>query len=85
MGRIALFVVAVGGLSYLILDLVVGGLIGVSLSPVVSVSVSVIIAVIAWTVLIWMAGDRLGRRTNTRPMDARPADRRSEDAGPDEA
>lgn len=91
MGRIALFVIAVGGLFYVILHLVVGRLLGIGLKPVVSASASIIVAVIAWTVLIWFAGDRLGRgpdsdntpatRERSEGRDAQPTDLESASAG----
>lgn len=62
MGRIALFVVAVATLAYLLLQVAVGGLLGVTLSRTVAVSLSVLIAVILWTAFVWLAGERLGRR-----------------------
>ncbi len=61
MGRIALFVVAVATLAYLLLQVAVGGLLGVTLSRTVAVSLSVLIAVISWTAFVWLAGERLGR------------------------
>ncbi len=66
MGRIALFVVAVAGLAYLLIEVIVEGLLGVSLSRVVAISLSVILAVILWTAFIWLAGERLGRRGTGR-------------------
>ena len=69
MGRIALFVIAVGGLSYLIIKLIVSRVIGVPVSSILAVSASIIVAVIAWTIFIWLAGDRLGRKTNARRRD----------------
>jgi hypothetical protein len=69
MGRIALFVIAIGGLGYLVIELIVRRLLGVQVSPVVAVSVSVIIAVIVWTIFIWIAGDRLGQRTSAQRGD----------------
>lgn len=62
MGRIALFVAAVASLVYLLLEVVVGGLLGVALSRTVVISLSVLIAVILWTAFVWRAGERLGRR-----------------------
>lgn len=69
MGRIALFVIVVGGLSYLIIEVIVSRVIGAPLNPVVAVSASIIVAVIAWTIFIWYAGDRLGQKTNARRRD----------------
>jgi uncharacterized membrane protein YbhN (UPF0104 family) len=64
-----LFVVAVGGLGYLIIELIVSRLLGAPVTRVVAVSVSIIIAVIVWTIFIWIAGDRLGRRKSARGRD----------------
>ncbi len=56
MARIALYVIAVAGVTYLVLD----RLTGLSLGRVVMASLSVIVAVILWTGFVWWAGDRLG-------------------------
>lgn len=69
MGRIALFVIAIGGLAFLAIEWIVGRLFGVPVSRVLSVSVSIIIAVIVWTMFIWIAGERLGQRTSSRRKD----------------
>ncbi len=62
MGRIALFVVVVGGLSYLAIDAVAGRLTQEEPSLVLTISLAVIAAVIFWTVLVWFVGDRMGQR-----------------------
>lgn len=84
MGRIALFVIFVGGLSYLILQHVVNRLIGLRLSPLASASASIIVAVIAWTALIWIAGERLGRGPAARTEDERSRRRPPDDMWPKE-
>ena len=60
MGRIALFVVAVGGVAYFVIDLVASRVFRTAVSPVIAVSLAVLLAVVLWTSLIWWAGDRLG-------------------------
>lgn len=60
MGRIALFVILVGGAAYLIIELVATRVLGVAASPVVSISLAVLLAVVLWTLLIWRFADRLG-------------------------
>lgn len=60
MGRIALFVLLVGGAAYLIIELVAERVLGVAIHPVVSISLAVILAVVLWTLLVWRFGDRLG-------------------------
>ena len=66
MARIALFVVVVGGVSYLVIDAVARRLMGEAPSPVLTISLSVIAAVILWTVFVWFAGDRMGQRDSDR-------------------
>jgi len=61
-GRIALFVVVIGGGFYFLLGVVASRIFGTTLSPVTRVSLAVLFAVVAWTVLIWRFGDRLGQR-----------------------
>ncbi len=65
MGRIALFVLGVGGLSYLAIGFV-AGLTGHAPAQVLKLSLAVIIAVLAWTAFVWFAGDRLGRKDSAR-------------------
>ncbi len=64
MGRIALFVILVGGAAYLLIQLLATRVLGVAASPVVSIFLAVILAVVLWTLLIWRLGDRLGSRVD---------------------
>lgn len=66
MGRIALFVLIVGGVSYLVIDAVVPRLTGRTPPTLLTLSLSVIVAVILWTIFVWFAGDRLGSRGDDR-------------------
>jgi len=61
MGRIALFVLVIGGAAYFVVDVVAARVFGTILDPVMSVSIAILVAVGAWTALIWWAGDRFGR------------------------
>ena len=58
MGRIALFVVLVGGIAYLTIELVATRALGVATSPVITISLAVLVAVVLWTLLIWRFVDR---------------------------
>ena len=60
--RIGLFLLVVGGGAYLVVDRWIAPAIGPDAGPVVKVSLAVIIAVLMWTVLIWIVGERLGVR-----------------------
>jgi uncharacterized membrane protein YdcZ (DUF606 family) len=66
MGRIALFLAVVGGLAYVVIDAAARRLTGEASSPVLAISLSVIVAVILWTVFVWFAGDRLGQGGDDR-------------------
>jgi presenilin-like A22 family membrane protease len=52
MGRIALFVILVAGAGYFAIDLV-ARVLGATISPVVEISLAVLLAIVSWTVLIW--------------------------------
>lgn len=62
MARIALFVIVVAGLAYWTITVLAPRLFDLSVSPVTTISVSVIVAVILWTLLMLRFSDRLGHR-----------------------
>jgi integral membrane sensor domain MASE1 len=64
MGRIALFVILVAGAGYFAIDLV-ARVLGATISPVVEISLAVLLAIVSWTVLIWWIGDRIGQANDT--------------------
>lgn len=70
MGRIALFVIFVAGLSYLLAEWVAGRLLGIEVRPLVALFSSIIVAAVLWTALVWWAGERLERRNG--PPDSEP-------------
>ena len=59
MGRLTLFLVAVGGLAWLAAGWIAER-VGRSLSPVSRISLAVIVAVLAWTGFTLWAADRIG-------------------------
>ena len=65
MGRIAVFLVVIAGTSYLLIGWLLPRVLGIESSPVLRASLSVIVAVILWGVVVWFAGDRIG----TEPSD----------------
>ncbi|MEJ2320527.1 MAG: hypothetical protein P8Y10_13465 [Gemmatimonadales bacterium] len=62
MARIALFVIVVAGLAYWAISVLATRLFNASMSPVAAISVSVIVAVVLWTLLMLRFSDRLGHK-----------------------
>lgn len=62
--RVAFFVLAVAGFVYLAIEALLRPWLGLEPDRALSVSLSVIAGILAWTLFLWRMADRLGRRGN---------------------